>query len=410
MPRRFICRQNHEWEASLDAGETALAELACPVCGGKDFTCLQEELATDASGTVHAPSVPGPGWSLPCLPGFDVVAELGHGGMGIVYKAFDRRRKQMVALKTLQSFTPAALYRFKHEFRTLAEVTHPNLITLYEPISDGQHWYFTMELVEGVNFLRHVRGDPFAAGPTQEKRLPTNDHTVTWEPKQCPGPTPVQIGRLRTALRQLAEGVSALHEAGKLHRDIKPANVLVTQQGRVVLLDFGLAAELDPQGLHESSQPHLAGTVPYMSPEQLACLPLSSASDWYSVGVMLYEAMTGRLPFEGRVEEVLQAKQEREPSPPGSLVVDVPEDLEALCMKLLQHRPEARPCGKDVLQLLKGEEGSTLKQVRPVPEEGSPFLGRQHQLAALRRLRGGWPGADEDGPDPRTIGHGQERR
>jgi serine/threonine protein kinase len=383
MPRRFICRQNHEWEASLAAGESAGTEVACPVCGATDFTCLQEELAADESGTVHAPSLPGPGWSLPRVPGYDVVAELGHGGMGIVYKAFDRRRRQMVALKTLQSFTPAALLRFKHEFRTLADLTHPNLITLFEPISDGHRWYFTMELVEGVNFLRHVRGDQFAPAPTLDDRSPM-DQTATWEPSRCPGPTAGQIGRLRDALRQLAEGVVALHEAGKLHRDIKPDNVLVTPQGRVVLLDFGLAAELDDLGLHESSQRHLAGTVPYMSPEQVACLPLSPASDWYSVGVMLYEALTGRLPFEGKIEEVLRAKQEREPLPPGSLVADVPEDLEALCMRLLQRRPEARPCGKDILQLLQGAALSAPIHAPPAPEAGAPFLGRQRQLAVLR--------------------------
>jgi hypothetical protein len=308
--------------------------------------------------------------------------------MGVVYKAFDRRRRRMIALKTLQSFTPAALYLFKQEFRTLAEVTHPNLVTLFEPISDGRSWYFTMELVEGANFFHYVRGDPFPSSeafkaPASLKTLPVGC-TAQAEPSRRTGLTAGQIGRLRDALRQLAEGVTALHEAGKLHRDIKPGNVLVTPQGRVVLLDFGLAAALGPLGRYHSSERHLAGTVPYMSPEQAACQPLSAASDWYSVGVMLYEALTGQLPFEGNTYDVLQAKQARDPPAPSCLVADAPDDIEALCMQLLQRPPGARPSGRDVLQILQGVPITVPAPVPARPTLGVPFLGRRQQLAALR--------------------------
>ncbi len=250
--------------------------------------------------------------SRPALEGYDIQDVLGSGGMGTVFRAFDRERRRPVALKMMNRAGAAAILRFKHEFRTLLGVAHPNLVTLHELISDGQNWFLTMELLDGVSFLQYVRGD---------------------EPRASPGRTGVEAQpltsagavRLRAVIRQLAEGIVWLHAAGKLHRDIKPTNVMVTREGRVVLLDFGLVAEQGRDGRHHSTEEHILGTAAYMAPEQAAGLPVSPATDWYSVGVMLYEALTGRLPFLGTPVAVLLDKQRFEPPAPC--------DLAPLCPK-----------------------------------------------------------------------------
>ncbi len=261
----------------------------------------------------------------PTLHGYDIQAVLGSGGMGTVYRAYDRERRRPVALKVMNRASTATILRFKREFRTLLGVAHPNLITLYELIYDGKNWFLTMELLEGVNFLQYVRG---------EART-----TARWD-------------RLREAARQLATGIAWLHAAGKLHRDIKPTNVIVTREGRVVLLDFGLVVEQGFDGLHQSTEQHILGTAAYMAPEQAVGLPVSSAADWYSVGVMLFEALTGRLPFLGASLSVLLNKQTIDPPAPSDLASDLPEDLNTLCADLIQRRPEERPSAPDVMRRL----------------------------------------------------------
>src|SRR5262249_15522106 len=173
---------------------------------------------------------------------FVVQRRLGAGAMGVVYQAFDRERSETIALKTIRNVDAAAIYRFKQEFRALTDVTHPNLVALHELVSLGEQWFFTMELVEGVDFLAFVREGAEVA--LAETITDFSGALVKVAPRPLiPARTGVALplpsahmGRLRAALLQLAEGVYALHQAGKLHRDIKPSNVLVTRSGRVVLL------------------------------------------------------------------------------------------------------------------------------------------------------------------------------
>jgi len=350
---------------------------------------------------------------------FRIRRRLGSGGMGVVYEAHDRETDKVVALKALTHTGASHISRFKNEFRSLADVSHPNLISLYEFMSDGQYWFFTMELVEGVNFLEYVRPGYRARRSNQDSITPTllkntrpeTESAITnyeAETQELPRdritfsdePYPessvdmtlslsnLDLPRLETALRQLADGLYGLHQTGKLHRDIKPSNVLVTKEGRVVILDFGLVAEVEGHGQHESIS--VAGTPDYMSPEQGAQLPVAAASDWYSMGVILYQALTGRLPFSGNFFQVMINKQNFDPPAPNKIVADLPPELNDLCMRLLQRDPRHRPSGREVLRIL--SHGKSVPQRTPITPTGvpasvqdAPFVGRERHLKELEQ-------------------------
>ncbi|HEY3351931.1 MAG TPA: protein kinase [Polyangia bacterium] len=328
---------------------------------------------------------------------YQVVRRLGGGGMGVVYEALDRERQARVALKTLVHLDAAALYRFKREFRALADIAHENLVQLHELVADESQWFFVMELVAGVDLLSYVwrRAAPLPAAPASplEATSPAAPGLVAAgaaaaAPGADDGPAPtVDHGRLRGALRQLAAAVQAIHEAGTLHRDIKPSNVLVDGTGRVVLLDFGVAADLGA-GADRTDAKVLLGTPAYMAPEQCASGPLTAAADWYAVGVVLFEALTGRLPFGGAPLDIVALKQ-REAAPRASaLAPGVPADLDELCATLLERRPAARPPGPELVRRLGGAPA-------PAAAPDAPFVGRDEALgtlaAALASLAGGRP-------------------
>jgi len=318
---------------------------------------------------------------------FEIERCLGEGSMGAVYLAYDRTRAVRVALKTLRRVDASGIYRFKREFRALADVSHPNLVELHELFSEGNEWFFTMEYVEGQDFLAYTLGESARAidgSPRGTRRLRGG------MARRAPGmevlfPTPLRdFERLRHVLQQVVSAVMALHTAGKLHRDLKPDNVMITREGRAVVLDFGISAERNPDA-HGTLELGVMGTPAYMSPEQAAGEPGSETSDWYSLGVMLFEALTGHIPFDGTYVEVLKQKQAIDPPSPSQFVAGVPDDLDALCVRMLARDPSRRPSGVELMAAL----GNADTQVRPIAtglaEIRVPFLGRTHELGELER-------------------------
>jgi hypothetical protein len=313
---------------------------------------------------------------------------LGRGGTGAVYQALDRERNIDIALKTLLTLTPDGLLRFKEEFRALQDLNfqHPNLVGIGELFGEGREWFFTMELVDGVDFLRHARPhvkkqrEISEDAQTVERPL-ENERIIGLQP-----PTNrFDEGRLRACLPQLVAGLETLHAAGKVHRDVKPSNILVTREGRVVLLDFGLV--IDSERNKQLSQNHIVGTVAYMAPEQAAGDPVGPAADWYALGVVLYEALTGIVPFVGTTLDVLTNKQQIVPQSPRSMLPDVPRDLDALCCQLLRIDPRDRPETPRIYEAL----GMRYTRERSVSLSistatgTSNFVGREPELHALHR-------------------------
>jgi hypothetical protein len=333
---------------------------------------------------------------------YRIVRWIGEGGMGVVYEAVTRDGARRVALKTLQRMSPAGIFRFKREFRAAQGLVHPNLVGLYELVAEGEALFFTMELLDGTSFLAHVRpGDAARRRPDpgatlvvdQDGDPASSDDLEASVLASSKGSARADAGfdeaRLRAALQQLAAGVTALHEARKVHRDLNPGNVMVTPEGRVVVLDFGLIAN-DP-GPHDEADPFDGGggTPGYMAPEQAARHAVA-ASDWYAVGVMLYEALTGQLPYRGSLSRILHAKRTLAPTAPSALCADVPADLEALCLELLRPAPGDRPSGEEVRRRLGVPVDEAARRAST-----ATWIGRRAELdalaAALAAVRPGRP-------------------
>ncbi len=303
---------------------------------------------------------------------------LGVGAMGAVHQAFDRETGERVALKRLFHMDAYASLRLKREFRSLADVSHENLVRLYELGQDEEGWFLVMEYVDGETLDNHL-------ARLDQHRLNDTPDGAQSDPSQ-------HTSRTMELFRQLASGVQALHAVELLHRDLKPSNVMVSKD-RVVVLDFGMVREVESGGAL-TERGALAGTPAYMAPEQACGDPLSKASDWYSVGVMLYESLAGRRPFEGSAVDVLRAKLESHPTPLRLLRPDIPLELEVVCMGLLAREARRRPTEAEVLGAFEhavddpsakpGQAGRRTSNHPPRQVSSMrPLVGRERELKEL---------------------------
>ena len=249
-----------------------------------------------------------------------MLAPVRGGGGGFVYRVLDRELGRELALKTISAPEPARALQLKAEFRSLRDVRHPNIVALHDLIVDGEHCCFTMDCVEGVPVTEHVWNGPVHPSPG--------------------GVDEALLEPLVEATAQLVSGLGALHIAGWLHRDLEPANVLVGADGRVVLLDFGLALRVAPS-VEVSTQARTGvGTRGYMAPELHRMGEPTAAADLKAVGALLYESLTGVVPSASA--ELPSAPRDQGLDALAS-TAGVPTRLRALVAQLLGPEPRRRP-------------------------------------------------------------------
>ncbi len=300
---------------------------------------------------------------IPSVVGYEVLELLGRGGMGVVYKAKQLSLDRPVALKFLPadcSQDPVWLERFRREAHTASGLNHPNICTIYDSGDAAGQPYLSLELIDG--------------------------HTLdAWIGKRPP------VEDLARTIRQAALALVAAHEAGVVHRDVKPQNIMVRTDGIVKVLDFGFAPRLPaPHGPshdgHDTDKGTRIGTILYMSPEQTRAEPVDTATDIFSLGVVLYQLATGRHPFAAQSEfGTMHAIATREVVPPARLDPEIPAGLDALIRGMLAKDSRLRPTAADVHEILdNGFRRASKKAMRPSPAAKPVTVGRRREFSALQ--------------------------
>jgi tetratricopeptide (TPR) repeat protein/tRNA A-37 threonylcarbamoyl transferase component Bud32 len=346
MPDVSLCPCGHELLHPSEEGTTkSIDPRVCPQCGLSVATQAEAALPPTPPSTrlgaseEQAPVVPPtvapltPSTELarkvgtvevPGVLGYEILGELGRGGMGVVYKAQQTKLRRLVALKMILAGGHASqrtLARFQAEARAVARLQHPNIVQIYEVGDTAGLPYFSLEFVDGGTLAEKLYREEMATA------------------------TAAQL------IEALARAMHFAHEHGIVHRDLKPGNILLTRDGVPKITDFGLAKELDgTSGATETGI--VMGTPGYMAPEQASGKSKSAgpAADIYALGAILYECLTGRPPFVGETPlDVIFLVTTEEPVPPSRLRDRVPRDLETICLKCLEKPPQRRYASAEAL-------------------------------------------------------------
>jgi len=336
-----------------------------------------------------------------CAGRFTYQFFLGAGGMGTVYEAYDHQRQSQVAIKVMRRASAAWIYRFKAEFRSLADLVHPNLVSLYELIEFEGRWLFTMEFVPGEPFSSVGTRDFGTESTLADSALEQSD---TSAPRQFAVPQkktegtplhPANTTAINEALYQLCEGIDYLHTRDLAHGDVKPANILITPDGRVVILDFGIARDIRSASA-EGDGLTLLGTPGYLAPERERGEPVTPSADMYAVGVTLFEVITGqRFAAAQDPESVLRDTRDDNATDPRRQL------LERLCLRLVAADPALRPSAAEVRDAVATEDvqaGSEPRALVDLAATDTPFVARATELEAIRNAM-----LDKRGDAPQIV-------
>ncbi len=279
---------------------------------------------------------------------YEIIEELGRGGMGSVYRAYDKQLKDEVALKFIRSEIASdrkTLDRFSNELRIARRIVHKNVGRMYELMEDNGTYFITMEYVPGQDLKGLIK---------QTGQLGT--------------------GTALSIAKQLCEGLAEAHRLGVVHRDLKPQNIMIDREGNAHILDFGIARMRSASGMTEEGA--IIGTPDYMSPEQVDGIEADHRADLYSLGVMIYEMVTGRLPFKGESSMSVALKHKTEaPQDPLELNAQVPEGLSRLILKCMEKdRGQRYQRAEDVLSELVDIEKEIKGGTEKIKKRGSDIL------------------------------------
>jgi len=328
----------------------------CHKCGTR-ASSTADQVTIAQTRTLHTPqSAPAVGALF--AGRYQIIEELGEGGMGFVYKALDTEIQEKVALKILRpeiSADQKIIERFRNELKLARKISHQNVCRMYDLAKEGSVYYITME---------HVSGEDLKSTLTRVGHL--------------------SIRKALEIAKQIAQGLAEAHRRGVTHRDLKPHNIMIDREGVVRIMDFGIARSSFTQGLTESGM--MIGTPEYMSPEQSLGEPVDARSDIYSFGIVLFELLTGTVPFKGDTAVGVALKQTTDlPPEPRSLNPQIPAELNTLILKSLEKDKSKRSQSFDQIfaEIDRIEKSIPPTQITASAKIARPAAGPKHAEAGL---------------------------